>query len=542
MASSRRNEALFAGAVLVTAAGVALAVVRPFSTGPIGFDSAASVAFFQHIASGQRLEAYVGATPKPLLTGVYGVLYAVFGDWRAISWATIGAFAGSVFLAALLARRAAGLGAAAFVTVGLIALPLLESDLILAYATPWAMLGWFSAGVLATGPRPRYGWAGLALMLATLARLETVVLVGTLLAGLAGLWLLRLVGGERLASRVGGLHAPPRRAWLLGIGLLALPVMLLHDWLLTGDPFFWSYVSHVYSLAYPATVRTFVQLRRVLEARYIHQPLLSALAVVGGLFVLQRRQIALALGLLGLGPGVAALLLLLASRDTYVSTRYFAAIDVAVVTTAALGVGAILTLLMSRLTIRPFGPAGRAAAAIGLGVIAAIAAQPHPAPLSAVIQQAASAQLTIDEDADAALPTLRAALDQIPGARQGPPAGVDWDHGTLPPAVLLVPGLARPRLAVDLQLPLSNLTSLVPAAAVPGPAFLGCADLVFHDRSNDLPIDGYGILEIEAPVNVGGDVLLTPLVAQPAGGYWLISVQRSGAAAAACAPPAGSVP
>ena len=35
----------------------------------------------------------------------------------------------------------------------------------------------------------------------------------------------------------------PRGAWWVLLGFLALPVMLLHDWLLTGDPFFWADVS-----------------------------------------------------------------------------------------------------------------------------------------------------------------------------------------------------------------------------------------------------------------------------------------------------------
>ena len=164
---------LAGGAVVLAVGAVGLAVVQPFAVGPVGFDSAASVAFFDRIVGGQRLEAYVGATPKPLLTLVYGLLYDVTHDWRAISWATIGAFAVGTYLAARLVQRLAGLPAAVFAVIGLVGLSLLQSDLILAYATPWAMVGWFAAGLLVTGPRPRFGLAGIALMLAALARLET---------------------------------------------------------------------------------------------------------------------------------------------------------------------------------------------------------------------------------------------------------------------------------------------------------------------------------------------------------------------------------
>jgi hypothetical protein len=521
-------------AAMIAAAGVALAVVRPFAVGPVGFDSASSVAFFQHIVAGHRLESYVSTTPKPLLTVVYGVLYGVSADWRLISWATIVAFSVSVWLAARLTLRLAGVAAAIFVAIGLVALPLIDMELIVSYAVPWAMVGWFSAALLATGPRPKYGWAGVALMLATLARLETLALLGLLLAVLGALWLGHRLGAQRFGRRLSGLPAPPPRAWLLSIGLLALPVMLVHDWLLTGNPVFWTLVSQAYSVARPAAVRTPGLLRRALDGRYLHQPILSALAVVGGLWLLRERRVAIVLGLVGLGPGVAALLLLLAARGTYVSTRYFAAIDVAVVVAAAIGVGAIVAGLRPRLAARHVGGRRLAVVAVGLAVVAAVAAQPHPAPLSSATLDSAAAERTLNRDADQSLPALRAALNRIAGSRQDPPAGVDWHTGTAPPPVLLGPAQLRPRLAVDLAMPLSNVAGLQSTTVVPGPNFLGCASLILHDRVGDSPLDGYTILEIDAPVTIGGDVLLTPLIAQPAAGYWLIEVTRSGAAAAAC--------
>ncbi len=544
---------LAGGAVVVAVGGVGLAVVQPFSTGPVGFDSAASVAFFERIVSGQRLEAFLGATPKPLLTLIYGVLHGVSGDWRAISWATIGAFAVSVLLAARLVGRLAGPAAAVFAVVGLVSLPLLQSDLLVSYATPWAMLGWFGAGLLVTGERPRFGWAGIALLLATLARLETLAVVAALLAMLvvaavvrwsAG-WVARRNGtGSAVARRWLRLPAPPRRAWLIGLGLLALPVMLVHDWLLTGDAFYWTYVSQVFSAAAPGSVDTPGQLRHVLDSRYLHQPVLTALAVLGGL-VLVRGAVhrsgyaAVGAGLLGLAGGVVALLLVLAARHTYVSTRYFAAVDVAVVTAAAIGVGVALAWLVARLPAMRAGPVGRATVAVALAVVAALAAQPVPAPLSTALRTSAETQRTLTQDADAAVPTIRAALDEIPHARDAPPQGVDWRGGDAGPPVLLGPDLLRPRLAVDLDLPLSAIAGLAPASVKPGPGFLGCAVLVLHERSGDAPVDGYAVLEVPAPTTVGGDVVLTPLIADAAAGYWLLKIERSGAAASACGAPAG---
>jgi hypothetical protein len=59
-------------------------VIRPFATGLVAFDGASSVLYFDRIVSGQRLEAFVNTTPKPLLTLVYGVAHSLTGDWRAI--------------------------------------------------------------------------------------------------------------------------------------------------------------------------------------------------------------------------------------------------------------------------------------------------------------------------------------------------------------------------------------------------------------------------------------------------------------------------
>ena len=158
---------------LVAAAAVAIYEIRPFHTGAVDFDSAASVLYFQRLMGGHRLEALVGATPKPLLTLLFGGLYSVVPDWRPIIWATIGAYATTVGLAAVLARRLAGLGAAAFTIVALIGSTQWLLDVARGYSIAWATLGWVIAALAVSAQRPRYGLAALALFLATLARVET---------------------------------------------------------------------------------------------------------------------------------------------------------------------------------------------------------------------------------------------------------------------------------------------------------------------------------------------------------------------------------
>ncbi len=95
-------------------------VIRPFSAGPVGFDSAASVIHFDRIISGQRLEAFVTATPKPLLTVMYGLVHGVIPDWRAISWLAIAGLAVALGLASVLGDRLAGPRAAGFAAIGVL--------------------------------------------------------------------------------------------------------------------------------------------------------------------------------------------------------------------------------------------------------------------------------------------------------------------------------------------------------------------------------------------------------------------------------------
>ena len=69
------------GAGLVAVA----ALFRPWNTPAIGFDSAASVLYFDRLGAHQSLEAFVGSTPKPLMTLLYGVAFNLFHDWRLVS-------------------------------------------------------------------------------------------------------------------------------------------------------------------------------------------------------------------------------------------------------------------------------------------------------------------------------------------------------------------------------------------------------------------------------------------------------------------------
>lgn len=156
--------------LFAVATEIAWSRIGPLAAGQVGYDSAASVLYFERIMAGQRLEAFVAATPKALLTVVYGVLYTLTHDWRPISMLAVGIFGLNVTLGAVLARRLAGPVAAAFVAMGFLGSSALLEDASAAYAVGPALVGWLIAGLALTSARPRYTIAGLALMLAGLAR------------------------------------------------------------------------------------------------------------------------------------------------------------------------------------------------------------------------------------------------------------------------------------------------------------------------------------------------------------------------------------
>ncbi|MGH2464718.1 MAG: hypothetical protein ACRDGI_04590, partial [Candidatus Limnocylindrales bacterium] len=396
--ASNRGRIALLGGLFVVAVLVELAVLRPFASASIGPDAAAPVVHFQRIVSGIHLEGYLGQTPKPLLTLVYGALYGLFHDWRPIAWASIAVFATCVVLGGVLGRRVGGVAGGAFVAVGLLLSPVLLADLTLAYSVSWALFFWLLAGLAVTAQRPRYDLAGVALMLATLARLETLIVVivaiGTVLAA------------EILARR-GHRPGPLRAAYGILLGLLALPVMLVHDWLLTGDPFFWAKIAQLNSVG-AANIRGPAQVALSLGLHFAHGPALLPLVALGAFVLLRRRQWPLVVGLLALGPGVAAFLIYLGARSIFVSNRYLASIDLSALFTAGVGLTALDVPQVRRVIRRTRWRAWRPVPVLALaGVVAALALAPIGL-LNATTRTTISKQIQLHANEPRAMAAIRA--------------------------------------------------------------------------------------------------------------------------------------
>ena len=348
------------------------------------------------------------------------------------------------------------------------------------------------------------------------------MLVGGALLVLIGLW---------LAGRRAGRPLVPSGAWWILLGALALPVMLLHDWLLTGDPFFWVTVSTRYSEGVDATALLDpFELARFLAHRYLSMAPFSVLALYGGAWLLRRHRWAIATGLMALGPGVVALLFILAARGTFIATRYALPVDVAVLFTAGIGAAGVAEAIKRWIQ----GPGahrrwlrwaqlgdGRGGATRGAVLLAGAAAAVligwPPALVAPATQTLAAGARLLAENERAAVPVLKDALAGLPGARDevaGPGQR---------PITVVAPVAMRTLLAADLGVPLTRLGSASAASLTPTGGVLGRTAFVVHDRAADRADPVYQHLEVGGVTTYAGQTL-TPLLVDTQAGLWIYAV------------------
>ncbi len=481
-------------------------LVRPWEVGSVGFDSAASVLYFERISSGAKLEAFVGATPKPLLTVLYGIAFGLTHDWRAIGMLTVVGYGFAIGLATLLATRLAGAAAGAFACVALLGSALLLQDVALSYATPFALAMLAIAGLALTQRSPSYVLAGIALMVAALARFEVIVLPAV--AAIAVV--IRLIDRRNPGSAPRWSDLAP-----LLLGFLALPIMLVHDAALTGNAFYWLEVSARYSRENAASVRDLPAMIAAFVERYRAMLPMVILAALGLAWLIRKRSWPIASGLVAMIFGVAALLLLLAARNTYVSTRYFLLIDLALVFAASIGVAVLATTVRGRVRAIPdgFKSTVDAALVVVAVVIAFLVARPW-APTYGPSRRLIDATLQVAFNTDAAVGAIRTSLA----------AGECSDPASVR---LVVPGLMTPRLAVDLDVPLDRIGPLVADPGGMPTGDLSAGSFVVHDAYLDRAQPSMPILESGAATEVDG-VLRTPILADPGAGIWVVAVCPAG--------------
>lgn len=490
---------------------IEFALVRPLQDGPGGPDAAVSVLFMDRILSGHHLEAFINTTPKPLLSVVLGGLHAISGDWRPGAVATVIVAALGVVLASELVRRVANLGAATFAVFTLIGLFSLQAEVSWSYGLPWAFACWMAAGLLLVRPRPRFGGAGLMLLVGALARPETFILVGV--ANFILVWM--AVRGPR----------PPIGAWFLMTGWLAVIGLCAHDFLLTGDPLWWTRVaSHSVAL-------NDGQARSLAGVGFMSVSLLWSVlpltiaACAGGLYLLRSRSWVAVAGLIAMGPLVIVFTWFLAIARINVLAHYLHPVYLAIVLGASVLVGLLLEIATGRFAARFPRVAGRPAIAIAVLVAIGLAVglvQPF-APLDPRSRASIALEADIASRLTSIEPVLaRARPPDPPGLTPVPGSQGDVDTARIR---LFVPAHRMARLALDLGLSLTQIGGLDPPSVDLARGYPPVGSVVYIDGFVEPGSIGGGThsLQVSVPTQVGR-VIVVPIISDPAGRKWVVRI------------------
>ncbi len=505
---TRRWRLAAFGGLFVLAVALAARAVRPFEAGSIGPDAAAPVIEFQRLLAGRAIEGHLTQTSKPLLDLVYGIPYVLTGDWRSVAWVAVIAFGLSVMLAAVLAWRVAGPASAGFAAMAFLFSPILLTDLSLAYAVTWMLLFCLLAGLAATAARPRYGPAGIALAIAAIARPEALAIVGVAVAA--------LIAAEVLAVVRHRPH-PPRAAYLILLGLLALPVLAGHDGLLFGDPLFWAKTAQLNSEG--RQVRGLVAMISWIAHHFITLAPLAPLAAAGAFVLARRRGWVMVVGLTGAIFGVAALFIVIGARGTFLSLRYLEPIDLGVLFAAALGASILDTPDLRRWLGRRLRGGGRALAfAAAGGILVGLSVAPMW-PLDHAVRVAVANQVRIHRNARTAIAIVKEALGPITSWRDLTSA-----EAAAAPRRVLIPGRLRAQAVADLGLPLDAVWYSTPGLLRPDAGLPSPGTIVYHDRLADKT--GFEAYEIDQPTTIG-KLRLVPLLSDKVNGVWVIRVDAA---------------
>lgn len=496
---------------------VAIVSIKAWLAGTNDPDSMASVLYFQRIAGGQHLEVTVLTTPKPLLTVLYGLSWNLTHDWRAPVWETIAIHGLGVAVATRVATRLAGLAAGVFLAAALITSSTELAEVAQANSLPWAFAGWSIAAWAITSRPRRFGLAGVALALSGMARIESWLIIGLATAALVVLALPFV----RRAS-----WPAPRSTLPFLIGWLAIPVQLLHDALLTGDPWYWLHVPSAYTAFVAprlAPMRPLGFARDLLD-RYSAGPWIwiVLLAAIGFAYLVLRRHWPVVAGLIALIPGVLLLLASLALRGVFIADRYYEQPNIGLLFAAAIGVGA-LSEPVFRFPPARLGSLPRIGARLAALLVALLLFL--PGPLTPDLARRTARLQAASADLEQVMPRLRTissdAVGQVPPSIPGPAGFTKVNPRT---ATLVVPRPLQRRISVELNVPLTRLAdSLEAFRAQPAADLLVAGQFVYHDARLDAPPNLFTYLEIASPTELG-DHMLVPIVVLPHRS-WLLAVE-----------------
>jgi hypothetical protein len=579
----RRNAVWLA--VTLGAAAWAAAIVRLPGPAVIDPDGQASVLYLDRMIHGQRLEEPLLSTPKPLLTLTHGLAWMLTHDWRTITLLTIIVFGVAATSLARAAARLAGPPAAVATLVVMAGSGALMLQVARGNSLVWAFAAWAVALAALTVPeRPRWPVAGVALLLAGLARTETWLLLPLVAVYVVLAW--------RRGTR--------SSCWLL-LAFAAPVLWFAHDSLLTGDPMWSSKVPIRYTdlisgrhIIPPATWAADV------ARRYAAQPALLAVALAGVAGLAAHRAWLVLVSASALALAVLTLLGWYASQGVYISWRYYDPSDLALRLLAAFGAATLAISAIDWLTLRRSTVAGSPTSRPANDVIdepagAAAAVLADPAPTAAHEAGAAesasgagtssgartalriatipggptsshdakahprdrdpsrkrSARMTLAASALAAIaaiavtwplapvdPIVDSTLDRDTRLAANATAAVE----ALRPIAatgqpIAASGPQRVRVALALDLPLAQVRDLFMGTLhTPVERVLADTRAVYHDADGDRPIDRFAPLTRTTPGRLGA-LELHPILTDPATGLYVLRVDTANPSDPSPAPP-----
>jgi hypothetical protein len=295
--------------------------------------------------------------------------------------------------------------------------------------------------------------------------------------------------------------------------------MGIHDWLLIGDPLWWTTVAATHAAATPGQRTSVGGVLREAFDRARGLGLTSVLAVIGTAVLLRRRSWVALVGLIALGPLIVVEDLFFAWRGLEVLTHYLDPIDVAAVLAAAVAVGAGVDALIAWLQTRAPGVVGKAGAvAIVAAAVVAAAITPF-APLSSGARAGVGRQAELALNEKRVLPALECAI-------RGHGAGAACAVAPEPDRfALFLPSLQLAVLIVDLDIPVTRATVLDKRRLREDSDYPPPDSLVYLDNDADLAdLEAASAwLRVTSPTDVR-NVHVVPLLTDPAAGLWVVRV------------------
>ncbi|HEY3524158.1 MAG TPA: hypothetical protein VGK63_10655 [Candidatus Limnocylindrales bacterium] len=499
---------LAAAGLFIVAIGYALRLVRPLSAASVGPDAIAPVTELRRLLAGQPVEGYLTQTSKPLFDLLYGTLHAVDPGWRGVALAAVLAFGLAVALGAVLAHRIGGPASGAFAAFGLLVSPALLLDVNLAYAVTWLVLLLVIAGLAVAGPRRRYGLAGVALMLAGLVRPEAIAVT---LVATAVLLVVEILAATGRANR------PPRRAYLVLVGFLTIPILAAHDALLFGNGLYWANAAAENSAG--RNTLGLVGMIGWMVGHFLGEATLLPLAAVGLWLLGHRRQWPLLIGLVGVIFGIAALFVVSGARGTLIPARYLFPVDIGLVFASAIGISA-LDLPGPRGVITRWlrDSVAVAVAMLALGILVAGVVAPVGL-LDKAVRDAVRANVTLHANGHRAIAVLESYLGPPPSWR-GLPAGDGFADA---PLVIVAPQIRQEAVA-DLDLPLTEVGYDWPRFVNPMKGRPMPGTLLYVDRHDQTLNRHSRVLRISTPTTIDGRRYV-PLFVDQTRGIWVLRVE-----------------